>query len=49
MKKKKAVPDCNDKSVRQQFLCSSCCENTVGKVDTNSDEIPRAWEENCGS
>jgi hypothetical protein len=31
-KKKKALPDCcTDKSVRQQFLGSSCCEKQLGK------------------
>jgi len=30
-KKKKAVPDCTDKSVRQQFLGSSCCEILLGR------------------
>jgi len=29
--KKKAVPDCTDKSVRQQFLHSSYCEIQLGR------------------
>jgi hypothetical protein len=29
--KKKAVPDCTDKTVRQQFLCTSCCEIQLGR------------------